>query len=140
MEEASGKDHKFYRKRRIRLTFGRFLSLCKRCLLHGFAGNNLEKITISAWYYRDSSGDRFDISQSNDDNQNRIKLIRHNNGKIYGVFQSGSSTSYATFNDASTGWIHLTLVYDGSESDNADRLKLYINGKIFGIVNCELVE
>ncbi|MCA9485442.1 MAG: LamG domain-containing protein, partial [Nanoarchaeota archaeon] len=105
----------------------------------GFDGNNdlistpvdlsgLAEFTISAWYYRDSSGDRFDIAQSDDNNQDRIKLIRHNAGDVFGVIQAGSSASYATFSEGTTGWKHIVMVFDGSGGSNAERLKMYSNG------------
>jgi hypothetical protein len=42
---------------------------------------------------------------------------------------AGDTNSYgeATFTTANT-WVHATLVYDGSQTGNSNRLKLYING------------
>jgi hypothetical protein len=107
----------------------------------GFDGNNdliytplylsdLEAFTISAWYYRDSTSYRFDISECEDNNKQRVKLIRHMNGQVYGVVQSGNSGSYGYFADNSVGWKHLTMVFNGSASDNEGRLKIYSDGDL----------
>lgn len=90
--------------------------------------SGLSKFTLSAWYYRDFASDRFDISECENNNQDRVKLIRHGDGLIYGVVQSGAASSYGTFSDSSTGWINLVLVYDGTQSTNAGKLKIYKNG------------
>jgi photosystem II stability/assembly factor-like uncharacterized protein len=91
--------------------------------------SGLEKFTISAWYYRSSTSDRFDISQCADNNQNRMKLIRHGSGLVYGVIQTGVTNSYATFSDNTIGWKHLVLVYDGTQADNVDKLRMYSDGQ-----------
>lgn len=86
--------------------------------------SGLEKLSISVWFYRSSNTERLDISQSDNTNVDRIKLIRNNNGKIYVIVGSG----IGTYTDNSVGWIHLTVVYDGTGLTNSDKLKLYVNG------------
>jgi photosystem II stability/assembly factor-like uncharacterized protein len=91
--------------------------------------SGIQQFTLSAWYYRDSNLDRLDISQCENDNKNRVKLIWHGSGLVYGVIQSGVENAFATFPDSSSGWKHFVMVYDGSQSVNENRLKIYSDGE-----------
>lgn len=59
--------------------------------------------------------------------------IRHfTDGSAY-VYQDSDATNYAAFTAASAGitagsWYTLAVVYDGSQSGNANRMKVYVNG------------
>lgn len=85
--------------------------------------SGLTKFTISGWFYRASTTQRLDISQSNLANTNRVKIVRNNNGSIYAVIDSVNQQ----FSSNNTGWEHLVLVYDGGLS-NPQRIKMYRNG------------
>lgn len=82
------------------------------------------KVTISGWFYRVATTDRLDIDQSDNTNTLRFKLLRNSSGAVYGVIDGG----VGYFNDNTTGWIFLTIVFDGTQADNASRMKLYKNG------------
>lgn len=84
----------------------------------------VQHFTLGGWFYRDNSNQRMDISQSDNNNQDRIKLLANSNGLIYGVFSDG----VGSFSMSPTGWFHLMMVYDGTGNTNTDRLKLYYNG------------
>ena len=43
-----------------------------------------------------------------------------------GSFNTGANSGVVGFTD--TGWNHVVIVYDGAETGNADRLKLWLNG------------
>jgi len=61
------------------------------------------------------------------DNDSYIQLLWHTNGRIYAVIRDDSlSYGYVEFSD--TGRIKATLVFQGNETSNANRLQLSING------------
>jgi len=61
---------------------------------------------------------------------NLVRFYTSSNGLFYFVIMDGSSNSgyfnYSTAISANT-WHYLTVVYDGSLTDNADRLKVYVD-------------
>ncbi len=105
----------------------------------GVSGNNIDVGTIaslnSVTEFTASFWSNFDSGQSNDgviftnrvDNNNRITIYRYNTSIYFHVNSSGSNQGNVTA--PSTGsWTHVVMVYDGSGSANADRLKVYFNG------------
>ncbi len=82
------------------------------------------KITLSAWFYKDLTTQRVDLSQSNNANNLRFKLLTNSNGKIYGVIDGG----VIDFDHSETGWFHLTMVYDGTKTITNERAIIYLNG------------
>jgi len=90
--------------------------------------NSASAFTIGFWA-------KLDTPQTNDgvmftnrvDNNNRITIYRYNTSIYFHVNSSGSNQGNVTA--PSTGaWTHISMVYDGSGSANADRLKVYFNG------------
>ena len=90
--------------------------------------NSASAFTISFW-------SNFDTPQTNDgviftnrvDNNNRITIYRYNTSIYFHINSSGSNQGNVTA--PSTGsWAHIAMVYDGSGSANADRLKVYFDG------------
>ena len=88
--------------------------------------NSASAFTISFW-------SNFDTPQTNDgviftnrvDNDNRITIYRYNTSIYFHINSSGSNQGNVTA--PSTGsWAHIAMVYDGSGSANADRLKVYL--------------
>ena len=55
--------------------------------------------------------------------------IHHNNSdnNIY-IFNSSGSLAFGNVAKNTTGWNHLCITYDGSQTGNANRFKLYFNG------------
>jgi len=65
-----------------------------------------------------------DISETDDGNADRIKLLWNSNSQAYWVIQTGVGNVALT----GTGWKHLALVFDGTQTGNVDRLVGYIDG------------
>ena len=88
-----------------------------------FSFGGRTEFTINTYMYRSSTSHRFDISQTNSGNNVRVKLIRNNNDEIIVVIDGDT----ASYDDSSTGWLMITMVFDGSQSTGS-RVKMYING------------
>ena len=58
---------------------------------------------------------------------NRTFVFQHWTGKLC-IFLSGGNYGYINFTPDPSIWYHLAVVYKGSGSTNANKLKLYING------------
>jgi hypothetical protein len=57
----------------------------------------------------------------------RHGILSYSDGKVYFLLANGSNT-YGTAAFSGTGWHHLGMVYDGSQSTDAGKLKGYIDG------------
>jgi hypothetical protein len=87
---------------------------------------NISAITLSAWIKRNSSNGIVTISQMND-NSNRLDFEFWNDGNVYfAVGNGGNAYGYVAHND--TNWHYVTMVFDGTQSGNSNRLKAYIDG------------
>lgn len=105
----------------------------------GVSGQNINIGTISSL----NSASAFTIGfwaklstpQSNDgviftnrvDNNNRITIYRYNSLIYFHINVSGSKNGNVSAPAVNT-WTHIAMVFDGSGSANADRLKVYYNG------------
>ena len=85
------------------------------------------KITIAGWAKRLESNDRITFEKSTS-TTNRIGLNLDTNGVLYANVSTGSAGAYGYASLSGTDWNHIAMVYDGTEANNATRLKLYING------------
>ena len=83
-------------------------------------------LTISAWMKRASAGDHVTIVKDLDAN-NRVGINMFSDGEVYlNMCHGGSDSGGFTSND--TSWHHVAMVFDGSGSGNAGRLKGYLDG------------
>lgn len=89
----------------------------------GFDFSGRTVFTVNTYMYRASTADRLDVSQSDNANSNRVKILRNNNGNAI-VVLDGSVINYS---ENSVGWKMLTLVYDGSLAGN-NKVTFYIDG------------
>lgn len=94
---------------------------------------NLSKLTIVVWFKLDKINYNpfFDASVIANDYSNRLTFGGWNDSKIYCTICNGSSTTtgYVSFSDT-TRWHEAVLVYDGTQSTNALKNKLYIDGAL----------
>jgi hypothetical protein len=84
-------------------------------------------VTISAWVYRSNSSHNFRL-QAYATNSNRFGFT-YGSSTLYGVVCNGASNQWiqaASF--TATGWQHFVLVFDGTQTGNSNRLKLWVNG------------
>jgi len=92
--------------------------------------NSTNKFTIESWVKFDNVGlSRTVMSKLNNTN-NRIVLQTETDNSLYVVVANGSNAYGRTpINSiAANQWYHFAMVYDGTQSTNAARLKFYING------------
>jgi hypothetical protein len=66
------------------------------------------------------------------DSNNDVAFELWNDGFAY--FEVGNaSNSYANISNTSTDWQYMTMVFDGTQTGNSNRLKCYINGSLLAV-------
>jgi hypothetical protein len=89
--------------------------------------NLASALTISAWVKIGSSGNRTIFSKLA--NYNTDLLLAAEATTLFGQVNVGADGSgFVTVADLVGNWKHVGMVYDGSLSGNANRLKIYVNG------------
>jgi hypothetical protein len=88
--------------------------------------NNASALTWTTWAKRSASNSLITFIQMST-SSNDIGLELWNNTFIYCEIGNGGNT-YGEFNNTSSLWQNVTMVFDGSGVDNSARLKAYING------------
>ena len=88
--------------------------------------DSLAAFTFVAWIKASNTGGSEPIfSKVKDDNENLT--IKLSGNKLYFMVENGSdSDGYIAYTD--NDWNHIACVFDGSQTGNADRCKIYING------------
>ncbi len=89
--------------------------------------DGVPKLTVSGWVYKRSgtvSGAMFAKYNGTND---WLAVPYFFSGDLYVVMSNGSF-SYGVMSSTLSGWAYYTMVFDGTETGNANRLKLYING------------
>ncbi len=95
--------------------------------------NSTTAFTYSTWVNLKSKGSyKAFVSKASSGDGNNRSVLGTSNGATGGVWvdvSNGSSSGGDSVKLLSTDiWYYLTLVYDGTQTGNANRLKLYING------------
>jgi surface protein len=89
---------------------------------------NSSQFTLTSWMKRRTSTSKVMCYQGGDLN-NDVAFELWSDGNVY--FEVGNdSNTYGYAANASTDWQYLTLVFDGSQTGNSNRLKGYINGTL----------
>lgn len=87
--------------------------------------NNVSKVTLATWIKRASTG--ADVFVGKQASNQDLGIEAYSDGKVYFDMSKGSSASGSlTLND--TAWHHVALVFDGTQTGNANRLKAYVDG------------
>lgn len=87
--------------------------------------NGVNKLTLATWMKRSAPGAMVLIGKQTA-NQD-VAIEAWNDGKVYFQMSKGKDT-YGTLTLNDTSWHHVTLVYDGTLTGNANRLKAYVDG------------
>ena len=101
--------------------------------------NSASQATIAAWSYRSGSGANNGVGVwTTGDAAHRFGFNHFTDNNVYYIACNGNTGSY--FNHINlttlTGWHHYVVVFDGSQSSDAGRLKLYVDGvERAGILN-----
>lgn len=97
--------------------------------------DGVSAFSISFWGNIDTLEDYTGIFEKYVDNNNRIGLgmsgagLGDNNDFLLNLANGNNYYGYSTSDILSTNnWFHAVMVFNGSGSSNADRLKLYVNG------------
>lgn len=91
--------------------------------------NSANKFTITGWAKRSSTSSNYvELISKVTDANNYLAIELYNDGKLYLTIANGSVTygDAGTLND--TNWHYIALVYDGTQTGNANRLKGYVDG------------
>lgn len=86
------------------------------------------QFTMCAWMKRNLSNSLVLIGQA-ETLSNDISFELWNDGNVYFEVGNGSN-SYGVTSNNSTLWQYLTMVFDGTQTGNSNRLKTYINGSL----------
>jgi hypothetical protein len=87
---------------------------------------NLTNFSMAGWIRRASSGSIQVFGFTQASNQT-INFTFWSDNFLYIELANGSN-AYGRVSANVTGWHHLALVFDGSQSGNSNRLKVYLNG------------
>lgn len=89
--------------------------------------DNVNTVTISAWIQRRVPNAVITLGQTTD-SSNRLLWEVWQDGNVYfEVANNAYADGHFALND--TGWHHLVMVYDGTQTGNTERLKAYVDGK-----------
>ena len=89
---------------------------------------NTSQFTMCAWMKRNLSNSLVIIGQS-ETLSNDISFELWYDGNVYFEVGNGSN-SYGVTSNNSTTWQYLTMVFDGTQTGNSNRLKAYIGGSL----------
>ena len=95
-----------------------------------------DRLTLSVWFKVNSSDDGVDnrdiISKGSTSAGTTSLLLRKqknsNGNKVQIAFDEGVTNFYSTTQIQNDIWYHVVIVYKGYESDNANRLNIYVDG------------
>ena len=93
--------------------------------IHGIDGAT--KLTINAWMKRSQSDSVVTIGKTQSANY-RVSINIFHDGNLYVNAGTGSSYAFGSVSLAGTDWNYISYVFDGTQSGNSSRLKVYVNG------------
>jgi len=97
--------------------------------------DNVSKLSISFWFKLDDTDEsRWAGKYSN--TARWISCQQNSSSDILFIISDGTTYPYGYFEAIDSGlvvidtWYHIAFVYDGTESGNANRCKIYLNGNL----------
>lgn len=87
--------------------------------------NNVGQVTLATWIKRSAAG--ADVFVGKQTTNQDLAIEAYSDGKVYFDMSKGSSV-YGTITLNDTAWHHVALVFDGTQTGNANRLKAYVDG------------
>jgi len=94
----------------------------------GSVGNSATKLTLSFWAKRPSNGVNTNIGSLTSSN-NGWWFNWYTDNNMYISFRNSSTNSAYVSNTVNVGeWVHILVVYDGTEAASNDRCSMYVNG------------
>ena len=108
-----------------------------RCLAHDGTNdivsaspslNALSKLSISTWV-KSSTAQAAYFSYGVVGTYTNDILLAVSNGVLFGQINNGADgTASVSYTPSSSVWRHIVIVFDGTQTGNANRLKLYVDG------------
>jgi parallel beta-helix repeat protein len=88
------------------------------------------QVTLMGWFKKSTNGSYIGIGNQNQFSWNDgITLEMSEDGTVYSALGDGNPLPpYGSFNFSDTQWHHLSVVFDGTLSGDANRLKIYMDG------------
>jgi len=94
--------------------------------------NSASAFTVTVWMNQDVLNQEDWIFSKSVDSNTRLGIVTWSDGTMYfepdGATNRGRLFNYSTIISAGQ-WHHIAMVFDGSQSGNANRLKAYVDGK-----------
>jgi len=87
--------------------------------------NNVSQVTLATWMKRTTAGGNVFVGKQASGQD--LGIEAYSDGKVYFDMSKGS-TVYGTITLNDTAWHHVALVFDGTQTGNANRLKGYVDG------------
>jgi hypothetical protein len=84
--------------------------------------------TLTGWYVKPSAANRGGWGQSRVGLAYGLFAYPHSNGNFYVGATTAAAAGYGYFAYNGTVWTHIAVVFDGSQTGDANRLKAYLNG------------
>jgi Concanavalin A-like lectin/glucanases superfamily len=89
--------------------------------------NGSSAASYSAWIYRGSTGETVGFGGSAGISNNRFSSIWFSDGNFY-TSAEADSLAYGYCALAGIGWHHVGVVYDGTQTGDANRLRVFVDG------------
>ncbi|MFZ2898546.1 MAG: LamG-like jellyroll fold domain-containing protein, partial [Saprospiraceae bacterium] len=90
--------------------------------------NGVTKITLESWVYPTNGGAGVILCKGPATSANAIDIERNGQTLYFRVCGAGDSYGYVNSVLPTNTWTHIACVYDGTQTGNANRLKIYVNG------------
>lgn len=87
----------------------------------------LNKASIAGWINRSSTSDQMSFGAGSNGASDRFSFQWYTDGNIYCGYGNANSIGYAFCALSGTGWHHVAMTFDGTQSGNA-RILIYIDG------------
>ena len=89
---------------------------------------NQSKITLAAWIYRNAAGTSQYVGCGKVSND-RFIFYPFTDNNLYYTIGTGATVAFGSAAaPAGAAWSHIAMVFDGTETGNASRLKGFLNG------------
>ena len=88
------------------------------------------KASLSAWFRKNTTSDAIEFGQDGGSGSTRFSVIAYSDGQVYVSTENASSGSgaFGWFAENDTAWHQIVVAFDGTQSTNAARLVVYVDG------------
>jgi hypothetical protein len=90
--------------------------------------NGATQLTFEVWLKRKAANGIVAVGEESIASHLDASIEAYSDGKIYFNIGTGSTIADAFFASNDTNWHHVAYVFDGTQANNASRLKAYLDG------------